>query len=222
MTKTGAYLVYIQNELVFSPLRVQGSGGARGEDLKWNQHARGHQGFALFPQLAPGLQMHRPRQGCTSLGSTETLLCSGSWSPDALIETLRPCRNQREGKGEQGRGCKHIWHLQKKQKTLHTTLITWEKCTGHIDEQALFFLRYHTCGGRYTHPRTYPIVCLLPLQSRKVIMRGTGQEGTTILQLVGHHQNTLRYCSIYKAHQTMLCWCLKKQISGAASKEEMV
>lgn len=73
---------------------------------------QGAPGFALFPQLAPGLQMHRPRQGCTSLGSTEGLLCSGSWSPDALIETLRPCRNQREGKGEQGRGCKHIWHLQ--------------------------------------------------------------------------------------------------------------
>lgn len=62
---------------------------------------------------APRPQMHRPRQGCASLGSTERLLCSGSWSPDALIETLRPCRNQREGKGEQGRACKHIWHLQK-------------------------------------------------------------------------------------------------------------
>lgn len=73
---------------------------------------QGAPGIALFPQLALGLQMHRPRQGCTSLGSTERLLCSGSWSPDALIETLRPCRNQREGKGEQGRGCKHIWHLQ--------------------------------------------------------------------------------------------------------------
>lgn len=73
---------------------------------------QGAPGFALFPQLAPGLQMHRPRQGCTSLGSTEGLLCSSSWSPDALIESLRPCRNQREGKGVQGRGCKHIWHLQ--------------------------------------------------------------------------------------------------------------
>lgn len=82
---------------------------------------QGAPGFTLFPRLAPrGLQMHRPRQGCTSLGSTETLLCFGSWSPDALIESLRPCRNQREGKGARGLGRgwegvgarKHIWHLR--------------------------------------------------------------------------------------------------------------
>lgn len=80
--------------------------------------------YPLPPARPQGLQMHRPRQGCASLESTETPLCSGSWSPDALIETLRPCRNQREGKGELGRGCKHIWHLQ---KTLHTTTKCIEK-----------------------------------------------------------------------------------------------
>lgn len=171
---------------------------------------QGAPGLALFPQLALGLQMHRPRQGCTSLGSTEGLLCSGSWSPDALIETLHPCRNQREGKGKQGRGCKHIWHLQ---KTLHTTLRkSREKRTGHIEKRAWFSLCYHTWSCRYTHPHTYLIVCLPHLQSRKVIMWGTGQEGTTILQLVGHHQNTLCYCSIYTAHQTMPCCHLKEQI----------
>lgn len=126
-------IYYISNKLVF----FQNSGVTLPdwEDLKWNQHA-GAPGFTLFPLLPRRPQMHWPRQGCTSLGRTERLLCSGSWSPDALIETLRPCRNQREGNGEQGRGCEHIWHLQ---TPAHTLIWSWEKCKGHVENCQLYF-----------------------------------------------------------------------------------
>lgn len=95
--------------IYFFPLGVESSP----TDQTWSLTSlQGPPGFALSPQLAPKSQMQEPRQGCTSLGNTETPLCSGSWSPDALIETVCPCRNQREGKGEHGRGCEHIWHLK--------------------------------------------------------------------------------------------------------------
>lgn len=152
----------IEISLYFAP-RVQGSHCAGWEDLEWNQHA-GAPGFTLFPQLTPRPQMHWPRQGCTSLGRTERLLCSRSWSPDALIETLRPCRNQREGKGERGRGCKHIWHLQ---NPAHTLISLWEKCTGHIDKCKLYCI-----SAEHIHADTHPIVWLPPLRFRKVIISG--------------------------------------------------
>lgn len=99
---------------IYSPSPAELKGQAvLTEHISSETNVQGAPGFALFPQLAPGLQMHRPRQGCASLGCTERLLCSGSFSPDALIETLRRCRNQREGRREHERGCKHIWHLQK-------------------------------------------------------------------------------------------------------------
>lgn len=85
-------------------------------DFQWNQQCWGPTKICPLPSaLAP--PSHRcsknPRQGCTSLGSTERLLCFGSWSPDALIETPCPCRNQREGtRAYTGGDCEHIWHLQ--------------------------------------------------------------------------------------------------------------
>lgn len=146
----------VSGKTCVSPPRVQGSGCADREDLKWNQHARGHQDFALFPQLAPGLQMHRPRQGCTSLGSTERLLCSGSWSPDALIETLRPCRNQREGKGDQGRGCKHIWHLQNPAHNSHNIMRENVQAT---QQSEICFPSAITHAAEDTHTHTHIQLC---------------------------------------------------------------
>lgn len=146
---------------------VCGKGSAAG--LHWRRRppvkpaCRGTR-VRAHPQLAPRPQMHWPRQGCTSLGSTETLLCSGSWSPDALIETLRPCRNQREGKGS-GEGRKT--HLASA-KTLLTTLISWgDKCTSHIETysemQSLFSV---CCDTENTHTHTHPNVCILHQQMR--------------------------------------------------------
>lgn len=118
---------------------------------------QGAPGFTLFPRLAPrGPQMHRPRQGCTSLGSTETLLCSGSWSPDALIESLRPCRNQREGKGARGLGRewegggarKHIWHLRNPADSHN---LPREMYRPYKKLERRVSLRYHRGSRSHTH-----------------------------------------------------------------------
>lgn len=68
---------------------------------------QGHRGSPR-PQLAPKLADALTQTRLHFSGRhRDTAVCSGSWSPDALIETLRPCRNQREGTERGG----HPTHL---------------------------------------------------------------------------------------------------------------
>ena len=117
---------------------------------------QGHQGSPSSPGSPPGRRCSGPDKGCTSLDSTERLLCSGSWGPDALIETLRPCRNQREGKGELGRARKHIWQLQKPAHNYH--IVLKETYAPFREAQARFQYRYNA-GEYYLRGRTIGYNC---------------------------------------------------------------
>lgn len=76
----------------------------------------GAPGFTLLPRGAADAP---PQTRLRFSGQhRDAAVLSGSWSPDALIESLRPCRNQRGGeRGEAAEGGAgvggqktHIWH----------------------------------------------------------------------------------------------------------------
>lgn len=89
-------------------------------DLPVQPAREGAPGFTLLPRGAADAP---PQTRLRFSGQhRDAAVLSGSWSPDALIESLRPCRNQRGGerrgrRGEyEGRGGgvakTHIWHPQ--------------------------------------------------------------------------------------------------------------
>lgn len=93
-----------------------------------------------------------PRQGCASLGSTERLLCSGSWSPDALIETPCPCRNQRGGEARAREGMQthlasakpaheHSYHHEINAQDM---LLTNVRLLAAHTEQVIIYIKKHT------------------------------------------------------------------------------
>lgn len=120
-------------------------------------------------------------------------MLSGSWSPDALIESLRPCRNQRGGEGggsTRGRvgwgGVKtHIWHPRNPADSQKTSpRETYGPCSRwRLGRKRSAFV-FPPLSQRRQESRT-PTA-----PGKQVIKRektgGEKERKTTILHLVGH------------------------------------
>lgn len=97
------------------------------EDLEWNQHAGGT-GVHPFPPARPQ----------AADAPTQTRLhFSGQHRETAVLRFLEPWCSDSDpapmqepegGEGEQGRGCKHIWHLQNPADTHNIMRETYRPC----------------------------------------------------------------------------------------------
>lgn len=134
-------------------------------DLPVQPAREGAPGFTLLPRGAADAP---PQTRLRFSGQhRDAAVLSGSWSPDALIESLRPCRNQRGGEGRgrrgeyegKGGGQKHTSGIRETLQTLgkpHREKRTGRVVDGGSGEKGalLCFLRYHR-GGR-SHGRQPP------------------------------------------------------------------
>lgn len=162
-------------------------------DLPVNPAREGAPGFTLLPRGAADAPP-QTRLRFSGQHRDAAVLC-GSWSPDALIESLRPCRNQRGGAGAGGRGRGRGVRGEGGQKHtsgIYETLQTLgkpdrEKRTGRAADGGsgekgarLCFLPYHR--GSRSHGRQPPP------ENKSLSEKKTGgeREGkTTIPHLVG-------------------------------------
>lgn len=144
-------LMTLWNKLVFLP-RSSGGEAAPTEKTSSETSMQGHQGSPSSPSSPPGCRCTDPDKAAL-LWAAQRDCCASV--PGALMLWLRPCTHagtRGRGRGEQGRGCEHIWHLQ---NPAHNSHIIMKKCTGHIEKRVLFSPRYHTCNRRYTQPPTH-------------------------------------------------------------------